>query len=292
MERSFSADQSERTVQSRHVQEVQSGRRFEFGKNWKQFLSVLDEGRIVAAEQALQHMLGVERLDGKRFLDIGCGSGVFSLAAIRLGATVHSFDYDPHSIECARMLKTRYADITPWVIEEASVLDRTYLDRLGQFDVVYSWGVLHHTGAMWQALEHVIPLIKSGGVLFIAIYNDQGGVSRRWKVVKQIYNRSPRVVRPFILFPIMLYFEGWEMIKQLLRGHNPVEGWVRSKDPRGMHRWYDWVDWIGGYPFEVAKPEEIFDFYRKRGFVLNRMLTQRGGLGCNEYVFVKNASPF
>ncbi|MGH7233315.1 MAG: class I SAM-dependent methyltransferase, partial [Nitrospiraceae bacterium] len=215
-------------MQSQHTREVESGKRFEFGKNWKRFLSVLDDGRIAAAEQALQHMLEMGRLEGKRFLDVGCGSGIFSLAAVRLGATVHSFDYDPQSIECARMVKARYASACEWVIEEASVLDTSYLDRLGQFDVVYSWGVLHHTGAMWQALDHVAPLVKEGGMLFIAIYNDQGGVSRRWRAVKRLYNTSPQVMRPCILFPIMLYFEGREAIKQLLRGRNPLEGWVRN----------------------------------------------------------------
>lgn len=54
-----------------------------------------------------------------------------------------------------------------------------------------------------------------------------------------------------------------------------------------MSHWHDWIDWVGGYPFEVAKPELIFDFYRDRGFTLHNMTTCGGGGGCNEFVFIR-----
>src|SRR6476620_8267566 len=150
-----------------HSEEIAAGNRFAFGRNWRRFLSVVDDDRIAIAQKALQGMLETNRLDGLRFLDVGCGSGVFSLAATRLGASVHSFDYDPQSVACATMLKKRFAADREWVIEEGSVLDATYLHGLGQFDVVYAWGVLHHTGSMWSALENVAPLVKARGALFI-----------------------------------------------------------------------------------------------------------------------------
>jgi 2-polyprenyl-6-hydroxyphenyl methylase/3-demethylubiquinone-9 3-methyltransferase len=144
---------------------------------------------------------------------------------------------------------------------------------------------------MWRAMANVAPLVKPGGRLFVAIYNDQGGVSRRWRAVKRLYNRAPRLVRPLILLPPLIYFEGREALKDLLRGRGPMGRWRRSQNPRGMHKWYDWLDWIGGYPFEVAKPEEVFEFYRARGFVLAKLVTQRGGPGCNEFVFVEKSRP-
>jgi len=271
---------------SQHQHEVQSAQRFEFGKNWQRFLSVLDDRRIEAAETSLRAMFEANRLDGKTFLDVGSGSGLFSLAAARLGARVHSFDYDPDSVACTRYLKTRYAPDASWVVEEGSVLDRQFLAGLGRFDLVYSWGVLHHTGAMWTALENVATLVADGGQLAIAIYNDQGPISRRWTAIKRLYNGAPRALRPVVLLPVVIVREARIMLGDVVHGRNPLEPW-RTTGTRGMSKWHDWVDWIGGYPFEVAKPEAVFDFFRARDFSLTKLHTEGGSLGCNEFVFRK-----
>ncbi len=269
----------------RHSDEVASGERFEFGANWARFLKDLDDVRIREAETTLRNMLDLDRLAGMSFIDVGCGSGLFSLAARRLGARVHSFDYDPKSAACARELHQRYfPQDTDWIIEEGSVLDPGYLAGLGQFDIVYSWGVLHHTGHMWPALTNVIPLVKSGGLLFIAIYNDQGVPSRRWTTVKRLYNRFPARFRFLVLWPAFWHLWWRRLVKDLLFGR-PFRSWREYKYARGMSPWWDVVDWVGGYPFEVAKPEQIFDFYRKYGFRLERLRTEAGSLGCNEFVF-------
>jgi 2-polyprenyl-3-methyl-5-hydroxy-6-metoxy-1,4-benzoquinol methylase len=273
---------------STHQKEIALGQRFEFGKNWSHFLAHLTEERIAAAEESLQAMLEVTDLAGKRFLDIGCGSGLFSLAARRSGAVVHSFDYDPYSVACTTELKRRYfPDDVLWSIEEGSALDESYLAGLGQFDVVYSWGVLHHTGQMWKALDHAAPLVADDGKLFIAIYNDRGGTSRRWAKVKHFYNRSSRPVRALLVLTIGAWFQGRAALSRLARLQNPFPFKQHPEVRlRGMSVWHDLVDWVGGYPFEVAKPEQILDFYRERGFILQRLKTD-GGSGCNEYVLQK-----
>jgi len=180
-----------------HSREVASRERFEFGANWSLFLATLNEGRIREAEKSLKQMLEVETLAGRRFLDIGSGSGLFSLAARKLGAKVRSFDYDPRSVACTVELKQRYfPQDGDWTIEHGSALDENYMESLGKFDIVYSWGVLHHTGEMWRALELAQLPVAPGGKLFIAIYNDMGSRSMRWRLVKKTYNELPAFVRP------------------------------------------------------------------------------------------------
>jgi 2-polyprenyl-3-methyl-5-hydroxy-6-metoxy-1,4-benzoquinol methylase len=268
-------------------EEIAAGERFAFGENWQRFLSLLDESRIRRAEESLRHMLQIDELTGKSFLDAGCGSGLFSLAARRLGARVHSFDYDPQSVACAQELRRRYfpAD-TQWMIEQGSVLDVNYLAGLGRFDVVYSWGVLHHTGAMWQALDNVGKLVDEGGKLFIAIYNDQGKISERWSKIKRTYNRLPSGCRFLVTIPVLIHLNWRSILKDALR-MRPFETWRAYGKERGMSPWRDLIDWVGGYPFEVAKPEAIFDFYTARGFTLTRLVTCGGSLGCNEFVFAR-----
>jgi 2-polyprenyl-3-methyl-5-hydroxy-6-metoxy-1,4-benzoquinol methylase len=273
-----------------HANEVSRGERFEFGKNWGRFLAVLDDGRIVNAENSLRNMLGVEDLRGKRFLDVGSGSGLFSLAARRLGARVHSFDYDPHSVACTMELRRRYfPGDSEWTIEEGSALDEDYLKSLGQFDVVYSWGVLHHTGRMWQALDNANLPVAGGGSLFVAIYNDTGSQTARWKRIKRTYNSLPRFLRlPFTLIvisPLEMKSLAYHLLTGRVRRY--VKSWTQSSTERGMSRWRDIVDWVGGYPYEAAAPEEVFDFYKERGFELVKLKCGGVGLGCNEFVFKK-----
>jgi 2-polyprenyl-6-hydroxyphenyl methylase/3-demethylubiquinone-9 3-methyltransferase len=279
------APTAQASSEERILAEIRGGERFAFGKNWRKFLSVLDDDRIAEAERSLRAMLEVERLDGLRFLDIGSGSGLFSLAARRLGAKVRSFDYDPDAVECTRELKRRFFPDDPhWVIGQGSVLDRSYVTALGQFDVVYAWGVLHHTGKLWEALETAGQAVLPGGRLFLSVYNDQGIRSARWRRVKRLYC-SGRMQRLLVLAIFIPYFVLGGLLMDLRIRQNPLTRYVEYRRRRGMSRCHDWFDWLGGYPFEVARPEEVFTFYRKRGFVLCRLSTCGGGSGCNEFVF-------
>jgi 2-polyprenyl-3-methyl-5-hydroxy-6-metoxy-1,4-benzoquinol methylase len=261
--------------------------RFAFGKNWLNFLETVSSENVKNAEENLVERLGLDTLAGRRFLDIGCGSGLFSLAARRLGAIVRSFDYDRESVSCAEELKRRYLPGDDgWTIDQGSALDEKYLESLGTFDVVYSWGVLHHTGDMQSAIELAAMRVQPGGLFLLSIYNDQGVISKRWEKIKRFYVSSPDWQRKIILGMSFLGIWGWQLTRDLLkgRGFSTLRNYGKE---RGMSYWYDLVDWVGGYPFEVACPERILVIIRPLGFSLEKLKTCAGGRGCNEYLFRK-----
>ena len=267
------------------------GRRFAFGQNWSRYLAVVDDARIELSKSSFIEFLGTDSLDGLSFLDVGSGSGLSSLAAISLGAArVHSFDYDPASVTATTEIKRRYAPHADhWSIERGSVLDATYMEGLGTFDFVYTWGVLHHTGDMRLAFRHVAERVAPGGRLWLAIYNDQGHRSEIWRRVKRIYNELPPFLRPLWVVLTMSPLEVKTFLYHLVRGRpqryftNELRGRDRS---RGMSRWHDFVDWVGGYPFEVARPDAIVDTFRAFGLSEAR-LRLVDGYGCNEFLFTK-----
>ena len=266
-------------------------RRFRFGENWQQFLRVLDEDRIREAEKSLCEMLKVPDLRGKSFLDVGSGSGLFSLAAMRLGASrVHSLDYDPQSVACAQELKSRFfPNARQWTAERGDALDQKYLAGLGTFDVVYSWGVLHHTGNMWQAIENVLPLVATDGKLFIAIYNDAGRRSRQWWTLKKLYNSGAffRFLLPAIFIPLNVAVG---FVRDVAKIKNPMTRYRVYKRDRGMSMMRDWIDWIGGYPYEFATAEQVAKFCSDHGFAMLTCVNRSGWvLGNNEFVFERTA---
>jgi len=269
--------------------------KFEFGKNWNNYIQkYLNEDRVQKAIESLQKFTGLVDFKDKTFIDIGCGSGLFSLAAYKLGAKkIISLDVDKSSVECCEYLCEKENSPHNWEITVGDALNSEFITSLGEFDIVYSWGVLHHTGNMWAAISNVSKLIKKGGLFYIAIYNKADGLcihpdgrpgsSKFWyKFKKWFVARSEKTQNT-----LTNIIAGIQIFSYLLRLKNPyTEIGNHSKNFRGMSWLIDIKDWLGGYPYEYASAGEIFLFMKKNGFELEN-LSDNNGLLNNEFLFRK-----
>ncbi len=271
-----------------YEESYRNSKHFSFGKNWQSFLKSLNNGKIREAEDSLLHFLGgKEALLEKTFVDIGCGSGLFSLAAYRLGAKrVVSVDIDDASVACANFLREKAHTPPEWEIRTGSALDKEFLLSLGTYDIVYSWGVLHHTGDMYQALTNVTSLVAPNGKLYIALYNDNKrileGSSQFWLNIKRLYNSSPLVGKKTLELFYTLYY----IIGLSVNFINPVVYIKNYQSLRGMNFFTDIKDWLGGYPYEYASAEKITSYFKTLGFQCLKTNPARS-IGCNEFLFVK-----
>lgn len=287
---------------------------FSFGRNWIEYVkNFLTKERLDEALASFEKYLPKEEYKEKILIDIGCGSGIFSFNALRMGCKkVISFDVDPRSVEATRLTKEKFGNLlsedAQWEIFEGSILDSGLISRLkGQGDIVYSWGVLHHTGNMWQAIENAASLVKPGGYFIIAIYN-KAPSSEYWLKVKEIYNKLPaffKLLTACAFYSYMIFRKFLSYFKSIIL-NQPKHFKLRDifRKERGMSVFYDMVDWLGGYPYEYATVAEIKNFVEEMGFILvkaptripeaKRTILNRfyfTGTGCNEFVFKSIIQP-
>lgn len=258
---------------------------YEFGANWKAYSEKIDGEAIQKAEQGLTKLIPQASIEGRTFLDIGSGSGLHSLAALRLGAKwVTAIDIDPDSVETTRSILEQNWHGKNADVKLVSVLSPE-AKNLGQFEIVYSWGVLHHTGAMWEAVEKASEHVAPGGLLVLALYQ-KTPLCWAWKIEKRIFTNSSNLVRSLIRKPFIGAFK----LGLRISGRNPTEYIASYKGARGMNFYNDIEDWLGGYPYESATKDEIVNFMHQLGFIDELVLelpTKLGlfGTGCSEFRF-------
>jgi|SRR5579859_1209864 len=255
---------------------------FRFGKNWESFVkNYFSEERVEISRQHILEFLGVANLNGLCFLDVGCGSGLSSLAALRAGANrIISFDVDPDSAKTTERLHALSGAPDHWQVLQGSVLDMEFLAKLDPADVLYSWGVLHHTGAMWKAIENVLPLVKPNGAFYVALYTTSPA-SAFWIRTKQEYNRASFIKKRLME---LWYVQSRVILPQLRARQNPFGYMLNYKRSRGMEFMTDIRDWLGGWPYEDATVEAVLAFFATHGF---RAIRVRTGEANTEYLFVR-----
>jgi 2-polyprenyl-6-hydroxyphenyl methylase/3-demethylubiquinone-9 3-methyltransferase len=264
---------------------------FRFGRNWQRYVARhLDPDRERIAAESLAGLVGDIR--GKRFIDIGCGSGLFSLCAYRAGASeIVSIDVDPDAVSAARQLHEAVGSPQHWRILHRSILDRGLVEEVGTSDIVYSWGVLHHTGDMYTAIRGAAELVPPAGLFAIAIYNrvaDRWLDSERWLSIKRAYNRAPRPMQVAMELTYALYW----LLGRLRRRMNPLREARAYRQSRGMALWTDLVDWLGGYPYEFATAAQIVHFCEGScGLSCVKIVPEpSNGTGNNQFVFERPAT--
>ena len=251
---------------------------FDFGENWASFSNIIDEARTQDAERSVAALVGA--LAGRSFLDIGCGSGLFSLAALRLGADrVVAIDIDEHSTWATTALLAQSGE-RKWQVREQSIFD--FGDET--FDIVYSWGVLHHTGDMWRAIERASSAVRPGGTFAFALY-EKTRFCPIWRLEKRLYRRAPALVQGLV----RMGYETMQVAARIAAGRDPFLR--RQNLRRGMDYAHDVHDWLGGYPYESTTLAEVEQVMRRLGFELVSHLAARlkargvGGSACSEYVY-------
>jgi 2-polyprenyl-6-hydroxyphenyl methylase/3-demethylubiquinone-9 3-methyltransferase len=270
---------------STHSETTDVSTHYEFGKNWAQFARLLTASHIASAERELDRLVGASRLADASMLDIGSGSGLHSLAALNLGARrVEAVDFDPDSVRTTTAVLSRHATRGQWTARAANVLT-DFIDAPQLYDIVYSWGVLHHTGAMWAALEQAAKLVRPGGWFAVALYN-KTPLCGFWRIEKRIFSKLPSFLQA--LLARMTVF-AW-MLGKLLRLRNPVAWYRDYRQLRGMSVYHDVHDWLGGYPYESVDRAALTAWMRERGFTLAYDWNTDAGLGllgggCGEYLF-------
>lgn len=144
-----------------------------FDYQWKELTSgdlLLGGARF---DQAAQQMVSdyadhpKDWFKGKDVVDVGCGNGRWSHTLCAMGARVTAIEISAHALESVNRLCGAFDSFTSQSVDLLQPID---LGR--QFDLVWCYGVLHHTGDTRRAFDNVVPLVKRGGSIFLMIYGE------------------------------------------------------------------------------------------------------------------------
>lgn len=138
---------------------------------------------------------------GRKVLDAGCGNGRWTYGFLKLGARVTAVDYSQNAL---KIVSTSLGQNKNLAVRKVNLLELPRWLKKEKFDLVFSWGVLHHTGNIRKALKNVAPLVKDDGVLYLYLYGKESlGVKGTIQVLARrtlLLPFSPNVKKKILSF--------------------------------------------------------------------------------------------
>jgi 2-polyprenyl-6-hydroxyphenyl methylase/3-demethylubiquinone-9 3-methyltransferase len=265
-----------------------SSRHYSFGKNWLEYSQSINSIHVDHVTSDLSRLLNLKDLTQKSVLDIGCGSGVHDVGFYQLGCrNLTAIDYDQDCITATNQTLEKFCPGSGYKILQGDILS-SKTQSLGKFDIVYSWGVLHHTGNLLEAICKASTLVAREGHLAIALYR-KTLMCGFWKAEKRLYSRLPRIFQRFLELIYISFFS----IALLFTQKTSITNYIESySSKRGMNFFADVKDWLGGYPYESISPHELRKLMSSLGF--RQVYSLEGnsrigifGSGCDEFLFQK-----
>jgi 2-polyprenyl-6-hydroxyphenyl methylase/3-demethylubiquinone-9 3-methyltransferase len=263
---------------------------FAFGKNWDLYSRQINPQHVENSKKDLIGLIQFESLEGMTVLDIGSGSGIHSLSMMLLGCRdLVSLDYDSDSVSTTKRILSDKIFKGDFQVIQADILKHIPELDGRTFDLVYSWGVLHHTGDMMKGIDRSIGYVKPGGLIALALYRKTLFCSI-WRIEKLVYSKSPKFLQNLIqkfyelVFALQTYLKTGKTFGSYKRGYLQKRGMEFSSD---VH------DWLGGYPYESIDPKYLIKYMEQLGFtMLNSHIAKKQigilGSGCDEFLFKNN----
>jgi SAM-dependent methyltransferase len=171
-------------------------------------------------------------------------------------------------------------------VNPGTCVNRAFSKReLGQFDIVYSWGVLHHTGDLGKAMREAARHVAPKGIFVFALYR-RTRLDSFWIAEKRWYSTAS----PTAQSCARALYRGALRLGLLATGRNYRTHRETYRSRRGMSLDHDIHDWLGGYPYESISAKEIETLMASLGFVPVKCIARKTGWGllgsgCDEFVY-------
>ena len=202
----------------------------------------------------IQHLteLFPEGVKGKKVLDAGSGSGMVSIAFAVMGASVTGVDITSKCIENGRKRAKAFGVECRFVQS-----DLTMLDLHEDFDIIYSWGVLHHTADAKASFFRLVEHLRPGGEIIIAVYL-RTAFSSFWNFSRVFYQSSPGFAKTAFRRSASVLLNGYDAVRKALMKKERYM--LRGTSNEELVN-----DWFGVPHRTFHTYTEVYEWFREKG---------------------------